>query len=149
MRDWRVDGPRGSLPMVLGFPRFEDYLQHSRSHGAIVGRDRQPHRGFRASPSTAETYALTANEGPNHLHGGAIGLGKRIWEMEADSAAGTVHLFYASPDGEEGYPGAVDFTVTFRLEGPRLICEMAGTPTGRPRSASPTTTTTTSAASAR
>ena len=38
IRDWRVDGPRGSLPMVLGFPRLEDYLHHSRSHGAIVGR---------------------------------------------------------------------------------------------------------------
>ena len=38
VRDWRVDGPRGSLPMVLGFPRLEDYLHHSRSHGAIVGR---------------------------------------------------------------------------------------------------------------
>ena len=36
--DWRVDGRDGSLPMVLGFPRLEDYLRHSRSHGAIVGR---------------------------------------------------------------------------------------------------------------
>ena len=48
--------------------------------------------------------------------------------MEADSAAGAVHLRYPSPDGEEGYPGAVDFAVTFRLEGPRLICEMRGLP---------------------
>ena len=38
VRDWRVDGPDGSLPMVLGFPRLEDYVRHSRSHGAIVGR---------------------------------------------------------------------------------------------------------------
>ena len=38
VRDWRVDGPDGSLPMVLGFGRLEDYLEHSRSHGAIVGR---------------------------------------------------------------------------------------------------------------
>ena len=22
-QDWRVDGPSGSLPMVLGFPRFD------------------------------------------------------------------------------------------------------------------------------
>jgi aldose 1-epimerase len=48
--------------------------------------------------------------------------------MELDSGSGTVQLTYASPDGEEGYPGAVAFTVTFRLEGPRLICEMAGVP---------------------
>ena len=48
--------------------------------------------------------------------------------MEGDAAAEAVHLHYASPDGEEGYPGAVDFTVTYRLEGPRLVCEMAGRP---------------------
>ena len=37
-RDWRVDGPGGSLPMVLGFHDVADYERHSRSHGAIVGR---------------------------------------------------------------------------------------------------------------
>ena len=48
--------------------------------------------------------------------------------MEVDSGTGTVQLGYRSPDGEEGYPGNVDFTVSFRLEGPRLICEMSGRP---------------------
>ena len=69
--------------------------------------------------------------------------------MEADAAAGSVQLGYASPDGEEGYPGAVDFTVTFRLDGPRLVCEMAGHPDRPTPIASPTTATTTSAAAAR
>lgn len=125
--DWRVDGRDGSLPMVLGFPRLEDYLRHSRSHGAIVGRvaNRTANSRFTLD---GRTYTVTANEGPHHLHGGGIGLGQRIWRMEADSAAGSVQLGYASPDGEEGYPGAVDFTVTFRLDGPRLVCEMAGQP---------------------
>jgi aldose 1-epimerase len=127
VRDWRVDGPRGSLPMVLGFPRFEDYRDHSRSHGAIVGRIANRTAGARFTME-GRTYLLTANEGRNHLHGGAVGLGRRIWQMETDSASGTLFLFYKSPDGEEGYPGTVDFAVTFRLEGPRLICEMAGTP---------------------
>ena len=113
--------------MVLGFPRLEDYLHHSRSHGAIVGRIANRTAGA-SFTLDGQTYALTANEGANHLHGGATGLGNRIWEMETDTAANTLYLFYHSPDGEEGYPGAVDFAVTFRLEGPRLICEMAGTP---------------------
>ncbi len=127
VRDWRVDGPRGSLPMVLGFPRLEDYLHHSRSHGAIVGRVANRTAGSRFTLD-GQSYALTPNDGANHLHGGAIGLGNRLWQMETDSASGTVYLFYKSPDGEEGYPGDVDFTVSLRLEGPRLICEMAGTP---------------------
>lgn len=127
VRDWRVDGPSGSLPMVLGFPRLDDYLRHSRSHGAIVGRVANRTAGA-AFSLDGRSYAVTANEGANHLHGGAIGLGKRIWDMEADSAAGTVELSYLSPDGEEGYPGTVAFTVRFRLDGPTLVCEMTGRP---------------------
>ena len=38
VRDWRVDGARGSVPVTLGFPRFEDYVRHSQSHGIIAGR---------------------------------------------------------------------------------------------------------------
>jgi aldose 1-epimerase len=48
--------------------------------------------------------------------------------MDADSGREAVQLAYASPDGEEGYPGAVDFGVVYRLEGPRLVCEMSGRP---------------------
>ena len=54
VRDWRVDGPDGSLPMVLGFPRLEDYLRHSRSHGAIVGRVANRTAGARVHARRAE-----------------------------------------------------------------------------------------------
>ncbi len=130
LRDWRVDADGRSLPMALGFPSFEDYERHSRSHGAIVGRVANRTRDARFTLDGRE-YAVTPNHGPNqrhHIHGGAVGLGKRLWEMEADAAGNAVHLRYHSPDGEEGYPGAVDFAVTYRLEGGRLTCEMAGAP---------------------
>ncbi len=127
VRDWRIDGPGGSLPVVLGFPRLEDYLHHARSHGAIVGRVANRTAGSRFVLD-GKDYALTPNEGHNHLHGGKTGLGGRNWSMEPDSATGTVELTYASPDGEEGYPGAVAFSVRFRLEGPKLVCEMEGLP---------------------
>ncbi len=83
VRDWRVDAPKGSLPMVLGFPRLDDYLRHARSHGAIVGRiaNRTANSRFDLD---GKTYELTANEGPHHLHGGSVGLGQRIWQMEAE-----------------------------------------------------------------
>ena len=129
-QDWRVDGPAGSLPMVLGFPDMDGYLNASRSHGAIVGRIANRTRDARFDLA-GRTWELTPNHGPrkqHHIHGGAIGLGKRNWAMELDGASETVALSYASPDGEEGYPGAVDFTVTFRLDGPTLVCEMRGRP---------------------
>lgn len=124
VRDWRVDGPDGSLPMVLGFPRLDDYEEHSRGHGAIVGRvaNRTANASFELD---GRTYHLTRNHGAHHIHGC---LGRVIWEMEADSGGEAVHLRYRSPDGEDGYPGVVDLAVTYRLEGPRLTCEMAGRP---------------------
>ena len=39
-----------------------------------------------------------------------------------------MQLGYRAPTARRGIPGAVDFAVTFRLEGPRLICEMCGVP---------------------
>ncbi|WP_424930867.1 aldose epimerase family protein [Amaricoccus macauensis] len=129
-RDWRVDGSHGTLPVILGFDSLAAYVHHARGHGAIVGRvaNRTANACFKLE---GRTYTLTANDGPglkHHLHGGLEGLGRRIWEMEVDTAAGTVQLRYRSPDGEEGYPGTVDFSVMYRLEGPKLICELTGLP---------------------
>ena len=76
-RDWRVDGPGGSLPMVLGFPRIEDYEHHAHGHGAIVGRVANRVAGARFTLD-GETFELVPNEGPNQLHGGPAGLGKRV-----------------------------------------------------------------------
>ncbi|CAN5784673.1 galactose mutarotase [soil metagenome] len=127
VRDWRVDSGSRALPMVLGFPSLDDYVGHARAHGAVVGRvaNRTAEARFTLD---GKQHALSANHGRHHLHGGTVGLGRRVWEMEGDAASGAVLLRYASPDGEEGYPGAVDFSVTYRLEGPRLVCEMAGVP---------------------
>jgi aldose 1-epimerase len=130
LRDWRVDGPSGALPVALGFPTIEDYLRHSRSHGAIVGRIANRTRDARFTLG-GRVWRLTPNHGPgnrHHIHGGAVGLGRRLWEMEGEEAAEAVHLRYLSPDGEEGYPGEVAFEASYRLEGPRLTCEMRGVP---------------------
>jgi aldose 1-epimerase len=127
VRDWRIDGPAGSLPMVLGFPTVEDYVHHARSHGAICGRVANRVRDARFTLDGRE-HLLVANEGANQLHGGPGGLATRVWEMDTDSGGGAVELRFASPDGDQGWPGAVDFAVSFRLQGPRLVCEMRGVP---------------------
>jgi aldose 1-epimerase len=125
VRDWRIDGPAGSLPMVLGFPTVEAYERHARSHGAICGRVANRIKDARFSLDGKE-YLLAANEGPNQLHGGPEGLGGRVWAMEVDGPA--VELRLTSPDGDQGFPGAVDFSVRYWLEGRKLVCEMRGHP---------------------
>ena len=55
--------------------------------------------------------------GANHLHGGEKGFDSVLWDGEAVSGEGFegVVLRYRSEDGEEGYPGALDISVTYRL----------------------------------
>lgn len=64
-----------------------------------------------------ETYSLATNNEPGglpcHLHGGLVGFDKALWKGEA--IAGGVKLSYTSPEGEEGYPGALTVTVTYTL----------------------------------
>lgn len=63
-------------------------------------------------------YTLAVNNGPNHLHGGTKrSLDKVIWKAEkvkGENGDG-VKFTYTSPDGEEGYPGKLDLTVTYTL----------------------------------
>jgi aldose 1-epimerase len=127
LRDWRVDAGGRALPMTLGFAEFDAYVHHSRSFGIIAGRvaNRTKRGRFRLD---GREWQLSINHGENHLHGGTLGLGRRLWAMEGDGAREAVELRYHSPEGEEGYPGAVDFAVSFRLEGARLIVEMDGHP---------------------
>jgi aldose 1-epimerase len=58
------------------------------------------------------TLALLTNEGPNTLHGGPDGFSKRIWEA-ADRSAASATFVLRSPDGDQGFPGALDCRVRY------------------------------------
>ncbi|MFT5403143.1 MAG: aldose 1-epimerase, partial [Verrucomicrobiales bacterium] len=64
-----------------------------------------------------KTYTLATNNDTNHLHGGEVGFNKKIWKAEAAVKDGdpTLTLSYVSPDGEEGYPGALTTVVTYSV----------------------------------
>jgi aldose 1-epimerase len=102
-----------SADIVLGFDSLRDYVEGNDCYfGAICGRVANR---IKAGRFTLEgnDYTLATNFGPNALHGGNVGYDKRIWE--AEPTADGVRLFLHSPDGEEGYPGSLDITVTYTL----------------------------------
>jgi aldose 1-epimerase len=108
------DGTLGDV--ALGFDELAGYLEETPYFGAIIGR-----YGNRIGAATFEldgaTYALVANNGPNHLHGGSLGFDKVVWDAEPfrnDEGVGVV-FSRTSPDGEEGYPGKLDVRVTYTL----------------------------------
>jgi aldose 1-epimerase len=52
------------------------------------------------------------------LHGGLVGFDKKLWTagpIQTTEEAVSMDLTYTSPDGEEGYPGALTVTVTYTL----------------------------------
>lgn len=104
--------------IALGYDRVEDYINAvDRPYfGAIVGR-----YGNRIAGGTfrigEETYTLATNDGDHHLHGGHMGFDKVVWEASPIGGDGWsgVELRYLARDGEEGYPGNLQVTVTYRL----------------------------------
>lgn len=106
------------VDVVLGFDTLEDYMTQDKYLGALVGRYANRIGGSRFFIEGRE-YPLRANDGPNHLHGGPVGFDKKVWQVRAQSANSlTLSLF--SPDGEEGYPGDLEVTVTYTIQGGAL-----------------------------
>ncbi len=62
------------------------------------------------------TYQLDKNDNGNNLHSGMDFYSKRMWRVEE---YGKDHIVLAlhSPDGDQGYPGEMDITVTYTLTG--------------------------------
>jgi aldose 1-epimerase len=100
--------------VVLGFDSLDGYLQNPGPFfGALIGRygNRIGHARFTLD---GRVYQVDRNDGENSLHGGARGFDKRVWTPR-ELTDGGLELTYLSADGEEGYPGNLQATVTYRL----------------------------------
>jgi aldose 1-epimerase len=103
--------------IVLGYDNLQDYIKKSPYFGAIVGRYGNRIAKGRFTLDGVVYDKLAINDGANHLHGGVKGFDKVVWQDEpvrrADGVG--VKLRYLSKDGEEGYPGNLQATVTYVL----------------------------------
>ncbi len=115
---WVPDRDGRMADVVLGFDHESGYASTDNQHfGCTTGRfaNRIALGKFTLD---GKEYQLAINNGVNHLHGGSKrDLSRVDWEgeqFEGPDGAG-VRFHYLSPDGEEGYPGNLDVTVTYRL----------------------------------
>ena len=103
--------------VVLGYDNLEGYLESSPYFGALVGRygNRIANGQFELD---GQQYTLATNNNENHLHGGIKGFDKVIWdaEIEKGTEETKLKLSYQSKDMEEGYPGNLAVTVTYRIK---------------------------------
>jgi aldose 1-epimerase len=114
--------------VVVGPVKAEDFAGPDTFAGCTCGRvaNRISDASFMLD---GERHHLSANHGAHQLHGGDDGFHNRIWDASADGDA--VRFTLASPDGDQGYPGALSVSCTFALNGSTLSCAMEAT-TDRP-----------------
>ena len=102
--------------IALGYNQVSHYINavDKPYFGAIVGRygNRIAGGEFKLD---GETYSLLKNNGPNHLHGGAIGFDKVVWTVDKYEQGKSLALSYLAKDKEEGYPGNLHLKVTYAL----------------------------------
>jgi aldose 1-epimerase len=113
----KVPDRRGKpIDVTLGYDSLEEYLRGHYYFGCIVGRYANRIAAGKFTLQGKE-YTLVKNEGDNHLHGGTRGFDKSIWQSEKlpDDTEQALTLKYYSQHGEEGYPGNLVVTVTYRL----------------------------------
>ena len=119
------DRDGNGVDVVLGYDTLEEYIRQSGFFGATVGRfaNRIAKGHFRLN---GKDYTLAINNGENHLHGGVQNFARRVWHIDrVDAHSATLSLF--SPDGEEGYPGNLNCSVTFALQENALVIHYLAT----------------------
>ena len=99
--------------VVLGYDDFSSYSTLDAYLGALVGRIANRIKRGKFSLNDKE-YTLAVNNGPNHLHGGIKGFSYQVFDYEIKDE-NTIEFHYISKDGEEGYPGTLDFKAIYTL----------------------------------
>ena len=103
--------------VTLGFDDLDSYIKRNPLFGATVGRYANRIANAKFTLDGTE-YELTANAGKNHIHGGrSKRFDQVMWEGRSfqNNEEMGVRFTYLSRDGDEGFPGNLDCTVTYTL----------------------------------
>lgn len=115
-------GKGGLIDVVLGYDTVQEYENDQFFFGALIGRWANRISGA-AFELNGRKYALAANDGRNHLHGGPNGFHRHLWA--AEEFENKVIFRRLSPDGEEGYPGNLWVEAAYTLtEGNELVMSL-------------------------
>ena len=116
-----VPDANGDIRDVLqGFADVSGYENSPYYMGATIGRHAGQIRraGFELN---GKEYKTVVNDLDNTMHGGPEGFHSRIFKVEKHSED-TLVFSYLSKDGEAGFPGNLDVTVTYYFNDDNELC---------------------------
>lgn len=122
------DGKQADV--LLGYDDARDYAEHPNFFGVTVGRYANRIAGGKFTLD-GKAYQLPLNDKVNSLHGGTKGFDKRPWRI-VSIKDGSVTLALTSADGDQGYPGTLDVTVTYALSDDGALTISFGATTDKP-----------------
>jgi aldose 1-epimerase len=107
-----VAGRRRDTVLALG--DIGQYEADTAYVGPVVGRfaNRIAQGRFAVD---GHAHQLSRNENGNHLHGGAKGVGRQLWQVVGTPSESSLALALHSPAGAEGYPGNLDVQMHLAL----------------------------------
>jgi aldose 1-epimerase len=117
------DGIRRNV--VLGHPTAAHYLASTAYLGATVGRYANRIAGG-AFSLDGRPVQVGVNDRGNSLHGGPDGFDRRLWTLvDGDETSAVLRL--ESPDGDQGFPGALVAEVRYAVLPDGVRIELAAT----------------------
>ncbi len=111
---WVKDKSGKSTDVVVGINSVKGFKNSTEPYfGATIGRvgNRVALGKFTLE---GKHYQIPLNNGKNALHGGIKGFQDVVWNAEKTNE-NTLVFTYASPDGEQGFPGNLNVKVTYSI----------------------------------
>lgn len=118
------DGVRADV--ALGFADLAPYTGKGRSFGATIGRFANRIAGG-TFDLDGRTVTVPPTDRGNAIHGGPHPFSEKVWSAHTLDGACGVRFSLLSPDGDNGFPGALSVHVTYRLHEGRLTTEYVAT----------------------
>lgn len=115
---WIVPQEKNPVNIVLGFDSGEDYQTIDTYLGSTIGRvaGRITDGKFEIDGEKYQVATQPA-QNDNTLHGGPDSFETKLWQAETFVSGDYAQIVfsYQSPEGENGFPGNMDITITYTL----------------------------------
>lgn len=115
-----VPGEAQPRELLLGGATPQAHAVNTAYFGATIGRMANRIAGAQIERN-GQRWALAAQPGSRHqLHGGPDGFDRRVWTLADHTPRRAVYRLH-SPDGDQGFPGAVEAEAAVTLPGGGVI----------------------------